>query len=95
MENQKTPIVIVAYNRANSLDRLLKSLSNAKYPSNDIDLLISIDQADNNSDVLAIAEAFDWSFGTKKVMYQPSNLGLRRHIIQCVSLCNTYGSIIL
>ena len=95
MENKKTPIVIAAYNRANSLDRLLKSLSNAIYPSNDIDLIISIDYANNNSDVLTIAEAFDWAFGDKKVMYQPYNLGLRKHIIQCVSLCNTYGSIIL
>ena len=44
MLNNFPPIVVVAYNRPKSLSRLLKSLSNANYFSNNIDLIISIEK---------------------------------------------------
>ncbi|NAY91231.1 glycosyltransferase family 2 protein [Muricauda sp. JGD-17] len=91
----KIPIVVVAYNRPRSLSRLLQSLSEAKYSGQDIDLIISIDRADNNQDVLKIANDFEWKHGSKKVVYQEINLGLRKHILKCGNLSLEYGSVIV
>ena len=90
-----TPIVVVAYNRPRSLSRLLRSISEARYSSEAIDLIISIDRAENNQDVLEIAEGFEWKFGLKKVVYQEKNLGLRKHILKCGGLSLEYGSVIV
>ena len=48
-----TPIVVVAYNRANSLKRILKFISQGFYPDGNIPLIISIDKGDND-DVIKI-----------------------------------------
>jgi len=89
------PIVVIAFNRYNSLERLLKSLARADYPDNDVTLIISIDKGPNNHDVHQLALDFEWAFGEKKVTYQYINLGLRKHVISCASHCEEYGSVIL
>ncbi len=91
----RIPIVVVAYNRPRSLTRLLNSLQRATYPHQDIDLIISIDKADDNKDVLDLAHAFQWDHGTKKVVYQENNLGLRKHILQCGGYSLDYGAVIV
>ena len=93
--NSFIPIVVVAYNRPHSLSRILKSLSQAEYCHNDIDLIISIDRSDKNHDVLEIANEFKWQFGEKIVKYQKFNLGLRKHIIKCGDLSLEYGAVII
>lgn len=87
-------IVVVAFNRANSLKRLLNSIGNAYYEINNIPLVISIDKG-NNQDVLDVAQEFKWIFGEKKINYQEENLKLRRHIIKCGDLSEEYGSVII
>ena len=90
-----TPIVIVAYNRPRSLKRLLGSIEAASYPSSEIELIISIDFAPDNDDVLEIANKFQWNHGKKTVNYQENNLGLRKHILKCGDLSLKYGSVIV
>ena len=91
----KPAIVVVAYNRAKSLKRILYSISKGNYSNlNNIELIISIDRG-NNDDVLNVANEFIWEYGTKTVIYQESNLGLRAHILKCGALTKKYGSIIL
>lgn len=90
----RTAIVVVAYNRAHSLKRILKSLDRAFYMEQDIPLVISIDYGDNE-DVLCVARDFEWKFGDKSIICQGENLGLRRHILACGNLTHTYGSIIM
>ncbi|MHA7831041.1 MAG: glycosyltransferase [Flagellimonas sp.] len=94
MRNQ-TPIVVVAYNRKRSLSRLLSSLKRANYPNSNIELIISIDFADNNNHVLEMANDFSWEHGKKTVVYHEENLGLRKHIIKCGNLSQEYGSVII
>lgn len=89
-----TPIVVVAFNRKASLERLLGFINNASYPSTDIPLIISIDKG-NNQDVIDVAYAFEWSYGEKQVITHEENLGLRRHIIKCASMSEKYGSVII
>ena len=95
MNKSATPIVVVAYNRPKSLRRILRSLMSAHYPSTEIDLIISIDNAPDNNDVLEIANNFEWRFGEKIVKYAVDNMGLRKHIISCASLALDYGSVIV
>ena len=90
-----TPIVVVAYNRPQSLKRLLRSLVNAAYPSSNVPLIISIDAHPNNQKTLKIAQEFQWENGDKTVEYQSSNLGLRKHILKCGDFSNTYGSVLI
>ena len=51
------PIVVVAYNRVNSLRRLLTSISRAEYPAEPVELIISIDKGENE-DVIRFAREF-------------------------------------
>ncbi len=90
----ETPvIVVVAFNRLNSLERLLNSLNNGIY-ENEIKLIISIDKG-NNKDIFEYAKNFEWKYGEKEVIYQKENLGLKKHILKCGDLTKEYGSIIL
>lgn len=93
--SRKVPIVVVAYNRVWSMQRLLKSLENAIYKSNDVPLIISIDKGSNNQDVLEAANSFVWTHGEKKVIYQKENLKLRKHILHCGDYALKYGNVII
>lgn len=95
MKYTTTPIVVVAYNRPTSLKRLLLSLSAAYYPNEQIPLIISIDYANNNNNVVNIARDFEWDHGTKKVKTHATNLGLRKHVLECGAYASEYGSVII
>ena len=87
-------IIAVAYNRPDSLRRLLTSLDKAVY-ENDVTLVISIDKADNETEVLDVAEKFEWKYGKKIIRLFPERQGLRKHIIQCGDLSNEYDAVII
>ena len=91
----KPAIVIVAFNRIQSLQRLLKGIRTANYDVRDIPLLISIDFALDNQDVLDLANEFTWPYGNKEVIYQNKNLGLRKHILKCGAYAITFESVII
>jgi hypothetical protein len=89
-------IVIVTYNRQESLKRLLNSVQNAKYGDNSISLIISIDGGGlYNDDILQIAENFYWKYGQKRIIAHKQNLGLRNHILSCGDLSLEYGAVII
>lgn len=92
--NYQPALVVVAFNRINSLARILRSLDQASYPANTT-LVISIDNNGTNQDVADFANAYIWKFGEKKVIYHPERLGLRNHVIKCGDLVNTFGSVII
>lgn len=87
-------IVVVAYNRPRSLNRILNSLSTANYPDAEIPLIISIDHGDNQ-EVLDVANSYQWEYGEKTVLYQEENLGLRAHVLKCGHLTEQYENIIM
>lgn len=90
----KIAIVVIAYNRYESLERLLKSLSNAEYFGDKVDLIISVD-FNNNKHVYKLVESFEWEFGVKKVIKHPSNLGLRKHVLKCGDISEQYENIVV
>lgn len=91
----KPTIVVVAYRRLDTLSRLLESVNNGHYSSNDIRLIISIDYHKDNQDVISYAEGYNWLHGEKIVVKHDANLGLRKHIIECGDYSIKYDSIII
>lgn len=88
-------IVIAAYDRPASLQRLLGSIGRANYQGNqNIQLVISIDHSGNN-DCQTIADAFEWKHGAKKVIHHPQNLGLKKHILSCGDLTQQHDAVIV
>lgn len=87
-------IVISAYNRPHALQRLLNSIAAAHYESNDISLIISIDQSEGDS-IKTMAGSFDWKHGTKQIISHAEHLGLKRHILFCGALAKEHGAVIV
>lgn len=95
MKDVRPVIVVVAYNREQSLVRLLKSIQRATYNYDDITLIISIDWSNNIETMTQIANSFEWIYGEKKVVAHEENLGLRKHVIECGSYSEKYGAVIV
>lgn len=88
-------IVVAAYNRPDSLKRLLCSLSNANYNGyKSIKLIVSVDFS-GNDDCKNIANAFEWKYGEKEVIVFIENLGLKNHIISCGDYSKLYDGVIV
>jgi len=87
-------IVVVAFNRPLSLQRLLTSLQQASYPSDDIPLIISIDKSEVD-EVYKIANDFDWPHGQKEIVKYEERLGLRQHVLKCGDFAEEYEQIIV
>lgn len=86
-------IAIVAYNRVDSIQRLLDSLNDAYYPQ-EAPLIISIDKS-NTDAVEKMADSFEWKYGPKIVVKHEQNLGLRKHILSIGEHCNNYDGVIV
>lgn len=89
------PVVIVAYDRPRSLNRLLNSIAKANYPNRAVPLVISIDYGETNSDVVQVAREFEWQHGEKSVIVHPENLGLRQHVLLCGNYAVDNGAVII
>ncbi len=94
---KKPAVVIIAYNREDSLKRLLASVNAADYPNEDITLVISVDGSKGASGegVKKAAQAFAWKHGNKRLLFHDENLGLKKHVLSCGDLSSEYGSVIL
>lgn len=89
----KICIVAVAYNRTDSLSRLLHSLEQASYPE-EVPLIISIDKS-KTADVARMAESYRWPHGSMQVVRHEKNLGLRQHMLSLGEYFNTYDALIV
>lgn len=88
-------LVVVAYNRPESLARLLSSL-NAAYYDASVDLLISIDlekeQSISQQRTYKIASEFHWSHGGFRVHKHEQHMGLKAHMFACFHEIVKYGA---
>jgi len=87
-------IVAIGYNRPDSIKRLLSSLSKADYLGDEVTLYISLDKGDRQSELIKIAEEFNWPFGKKIVRAFPERQGLKRHVLQCGDLVINHDAIV-
>ena len=90
----KIAVVVVGYNRLDSIKRLLGSLTLAEYPVEDVPLIISID-ASGDPELYEYIRQFKWTFGDKYVNIETKRLGLRKHILQCGDLTRFFKAIVL
>lgn len=89
-------IVAIGYNRPDALRRLLMSIGRADYTGlQNVPLVISLDKSENQSEVIAVAEAFDWPHGDKRIRQFDTRQGLRAHVLCCGDLAEEYGAVIL
>lgn len=87
-------IVVLAYKRPRSLQRLLSSLNAANYPKGVlVPLVLSIDKG--SEEVLRFCELFDWKHGEKKLRRVSERMGIREHVMLCGDLSEEYGAIIM
>jgi len=87
-------IIIVAYNRPESLSRLLSSLDQLDYKYEDLTLIISVDNSGDN-EVEQIAADYEWRFGSKRVVVANQRLGLKNHVLKCGDMTEEFGNIIV
>lgn len=85
-------IVINAYNRPKSLERLLRSISDAHFVQ-EVTLHISLEY-EPHVEVVRLVESFEKPNIVKIVERQPGKLGLVNHFLYCGSLSKRYGAII-
>jgi hypothetical protein len=89
----KIAICAIAYNRLDSIKRLLDSLLKAYYRS-EVTLIISIDKS-NTDEVEKYANAFDWKYGEKRVIAHKTNLGLKKHILSIGDFLYEFDAIVV
>lgn len=87
-------IVVIAFNRVSSLERLINSLQNAYYDNSQITLIISIDKSSTTS-VLEYSQTIRWNHGEKKIIAHEKNLGLKQHVLYCGELIKNYDALII
>lgn len=93
LRNMNIALIAVAYNRVDSLRRLLSSLEKAFYPSTTT-LIISIDKS--KTDVVEnFADEYKWQFGEKRVVKHEKNLGLRAHMLSLGKYLEEYDAIVV
>ena len=68
MSDYKIGILTIGYNRANNLLRLLNSINAATFPTDDVDLLISIDNS-GTKDVENAANSFKMAYTEEKKIH--------------------------
>ncbi len=87
-------IVVVGYNRKQSIERLLFSLNQADYENEKITLIISIDKSNTNI-VEEYADQFNWIHGEKIVDCHTCNLGLKAHMLSLGKWFEDYDALVI
>lgn len=87
-------IVVVGYDRPNSLSRLLNSLNRVAFDGQRVPLIISLDRSGNEA-VAQVAEAFIWNHGEKAIRTFPQRLGLKQHILACGDLTQDFEHLVV
>lgn len=88
-------IITVGYNRPDSMQQLLNTVVNADYENDKVDLIISIDKGERQSEIIKVAENIKWSYGEKKIRAFSERQGLRNHIIQCGDMTEYYDAVVV
>lgn len=88
-------VICVCYDRPLSMKRLLKSLDDADYCGDSVDLIISVDKGPKQDEIVSIGDAFSWDHGDKIVRAFDKQLGLKNHILKCGDVSSDYNAVIV
>lgn len=78
-------IVVIGYNRPESMKRILYRLSECYYGDDNVTLITSIDNCGDDR-VEKVCDLFEWKYGEKRVIKHAQRMGLRKHILSCGDL---------
>ena len=92
---EKICLIAVGYNRPKSMQRLLESIGHGNYLGEQVDLFISIDKGNTQSEIVEIAYRFDWKYGEKIIRVFDERQGLKSHIFQCGDMTNEYRAVVI
>lgn len=93
-------VIIPAFTRAHTLERLLLSLAAAEAPAR-LPLVIAVDRPvapahkAGNTAVIDLARRFPWPHGSKEVILHPEHLGLVGNVFYCGALAERFGAVVL
>lgn len=82
-------IVVIGYNRSDSIMRLLNRLNDCYYFDDSVKLIVSLDNC-GTTEVEESVREFLWNHGEKYVHTYPKRLGLRKHILTCGDFIDKY-----
>lgn len=85
-------IVIIGYNRIDSMLRTFDSVKSADYGDDNVDLIISIDNSGSDDIELAF-KGLSWPYGNKVIRSFAENQGLKKHVLSCGDYLNEYEAI--
>lgn len=91
---KKIAVVTIAFDRIESIRRLLQSLLDAEYLGKQVDLIISVDKSDTDV-VEQFADNFKWPYGNKTVKKHNKNLGLHKHIMSQGKDFDVYDALVV
>ncbi|MGQ1911612.1 hypothetical protein ACT3CE_17745 [Marinifilum sp. RC60d5] len=94
MHKKNIAIVVITYNRLNSLKRLLLTLKEVNFSNDKIPLYISIDYSGNDI-IEKYCDEFIWPHGEKIVIKHAENLGLKRHILSTGDLLSAHDALVV
>ena len=75
-------IVVIGYNRPESIRRILNRLIKCNYEGDRVDLIVSLDNCGNN-DCEKLCRRSEWPYGQMKVRTFENRQGLKKHILSC------------
>ncbi|WP_127519452.1 hypothetical protein [Edwardsiella tarda] len=88
-------IMILGFNRLESVKRVVNSLLEANYDSNkNIDLVFSIDYSIIQEDIEHYIDSICWNFGKKIKYLHSKNIGMRNNSLFCLRLSKHYDAAI-
>lgn len=87
-------VILVGYNRPESLKRLYNSVLNAKYNSA-VDLIVSVDKSEAQNTVLNVINADKWDKGAVVFRTFKERQGLRNHILACGDMTESYDAVVV
>ncbi|KAI6655051.1 hypothetical protein LOD99_2340 [Oopsacas minuta] len=91
-------IIILTYNKPDSLDRLLNSLLHIDNTNLRIDIIISIDRGNTgyyDVPTLAISNRYIWGFGKKRVVLKQTHTGQLYQWLEAIDFVNDNQSFVL
>ncbi len=90
----KKAIIVIGYNRKNSIERLMQSVEKANYGEDTIDLIFSIDNS-GETFVEEYTKEYEWKHGRKIVRTFNERQGLKKHVLSCGDYFSEYDWLII
>jgi hypothetical protein len=88
-------VVVLAYERLHSLQRLLNGLLQADYPEGQsVKLVLSVDQGGDRR-IRTHCDQFIWPFGEKQLVFHERQLGLLQHVLWAGDLSLEHGPVVV